>query len=119
MIIGTSRDSLAEVIKSTIFEKHLWSLIASPRVMIKLVTSNSINSRNIYCLLERNVSRKLFDYGAKLESISFRDEGKLVEVDLKSVDKFIYKILTEDIDVIFKVMIKHKLYEFEVSDKKR
>lgn len=112
MKFGLSRDTVASRIQNTIFNKQLYSLIASPQDMIKFLTSTYVEPRNLYFLLDRNIKEKIMGHGGTLKAVYVNIDGTRHKITWENSNDLFEKVLRYNYPVIFKIMIRNKYYEF-------
>lgn len=118
MKFGYSRNTIAANIRAEVFDKELWSLIAPPQTMIKFITSSMLNARNMYYLMERNVSEKVNSRGGNLKSIHVFKGKRKYRMTKENAHELMSKILYDkECKVLFKVNIRNKTFDFVVESK--
>lgn len=117
MRLSSSRDNIAVDIQAKIFNKHnVWSLIFKPTEGLKFITSDSFTSgKDLYQNMTRNVIDKIQPFGATLKETFVLIEDEKIKLDRDNAEKYMNKIIKEDLTIVFRIMINNKNYEYQVN----
>ena len=111
-----SRDSIARDVEWKVFRgMDVWRLIFKPIDGMRFVTSSHPLESSLFDKLNTNVTEKLQPHGVSLKEmvVVIGDERK--KLTYQNADELMVRIIRENLPVIFKVMIKNKIYEFQVN----
>ena len=103
-------------IQTELNKKTVWSLIFSAKESIAFVSGKySPNEFTLYDRMVGNVSEKLKEYGAILKEIFVIINSEKIKLDRESAQKYMQKIIREDLSLIFRIQIENKNYEYQVK----
>lgn len=116
MKFGLSRNTIAEQMRSGIFSKPLASLLGPTKEVVTLVTSSSYTDRRLYDMMHAYISNKVVNYGGKLNTLFVLVDGKKKKLDYTTCDSLMRHVIKEDSELIAKVTIRNKHFEFEIKN---
>ena len=109
-------DSIASDLRNTVFNKTVFSLIAPPPELIKLITSTVYDYKDMFSLLVNRVGKILRQHDASLKEI-FIDVGKGWEIlNYKNASDLMVYVLYKDAPLKFRVRVFNTYYEFETEN---
>lgn len=116
MKFGLSRDTIAEQMRTGLFCKPIASLLGPTRDVVTLVTSSSYSDKRLFEMMHSFISSKVDNYSGKLVAIFLVLDNKRKIVDYKSCNSLMRHALKEEAQLVVKVKIRNKYFEFTVKN---
>jgi len=112
-----NRDSIARDIQFKVFSnKTIWDLIFPDlREGIHFVSRYYYSDRRLYEKMYYNVKTRSNILGGQLKSIYINLNNKKKELNYKNADKFMGNIMSKNLPITFKIIVRNKYYEFTVG----
>lgn len=97
-------------------KRTVWSLIFSAKESTAFVSGKSSHSElTLYDKMIGNVYDKLKEYGATLKEVFVSINSERIKLDRESAEKYMNRIIREDLPLIFRVQIENKNYDYQVK----
>ena len=82
---------------------------------MRFVTSNHPLDASLFDKLTRNIVDKLRPHGAVLKEMLVVVGEEKTKLTYQNADEWMMRIIRENLAVVFRVMIKNKIYEFQAK----
>ena len=116
MRVGLSRKTIASTMEKELFSAPLSCLMGPAREVVSLVTSSNYSDRKLFNMMDAYISNKVTNLGGKLSAFFVEIDGKRKKLDYTTCDDLMMVLIRRQSDLIVKVMVKNKYFEFTIEN---